>query len=341
MAWDRSKPAASGFLVSAEIRQNWTALERSLSGVSLLADPTFLIWPAGDAAAPAHWSLQGAGAAVARIGTGLPDGTRKVGKYAAKVTAGSSAQAYLAQSLITVANYDDGFDGVPVSFGAWVHASNANTVRLMIDDGQRTTTSAYHSGDGQWQWLTVAGHVVHEAANRLQALLNVAPGGAGRISGAVFVVGEVPPPQFMPPPVAYGTLYFPLAGPAQVGARKAEYVFGRPGLVKDVQLFAKTGPVGAGVIVDVNHWDGAAYQSMFIARPQIAAGTVAGASQPDGTYRYRCFGGGFGTGIADGLLSVDVDQVGSTVAGADLQVHVRVLQFLRPLEVFLGPGEVA
>jgi len=45
--WDATKPATSTALVSADIRNNWTALSQTVGTTNLLADPTFLIWPAG------------------------------------------------------------------------------------------------------------------------------------------------------------------------------------------------------------------------------------------------------------------------------------------------------
>jgi hypothetical protein len=49
-----------------------------LGGVNLIRNDDFLSWPDGDSAAPVYWALTGAGASVARTGTGLGDTNRKI-----------------------------------------------------------------------------------------------------------------------------------------------------------------------------------------------------------------------------------------------------------------------
>jgi hypothetical protein len=101
-------------------------------------------------------------------------------------------------------------------------------------------------------------------------------------------------------------------------------------------------PTGAALIVDANHWDGAAFQTMFATRPQIAAAASGSiVAIPDGTYRYRCFDGYASASLTDRLLSLDVDQIGSVAPGTDLHIYVRSMSFQRPLDQFLLATEYA
>lgn len=339
-SFDATKPASSTFLVSSEIRQNFDALTYALAP-NQVADPTFLIWAAGDSAAPSHWTLTGAGATITRTGTGLGDTTRKAGKFAAKVVAGGGAAAKLTQDLLTTTTYDDIFDAETFSFGCWAKTSSSNAGRMYIDDGFSTTATSYHTGDGTFQWLT-ATRTIDVSATKIQVVLEAAAGTTVYWSGPTVIFGPIKPSAFRPAPSVYGVLYFPTVGNAATGTKKSVWVPSRPGIVKDVQLRCETAPTTQAIIVDVNTWDGSAFTSMFSTRPQIAASGNQGGAQPDTTYARRCLSGLWGSSLsAGGALSWDVDQVGSGTVGADLAVHVRVLQFARPLESFLGYNEVA
>lgn len=341
MGWDKTKPATNSALVSAEIRDNWTALETSLGGANLLADPTFRVWAAGDSAAPTHYVLAGAGAAVARTGTGLGDTSRKRGAFAAKVTS-AAATATLSQDLLPTSAYDDGFDSVYVSCGAWVKCSSASKARIQITDGATTTSSSYHTGGGAFEWLTITGHQISASATKLTFQLSVeATSIAAIISGPTFVLGQVPPADYIPAPVKIDEWVAYIPGTLTTGTAKWRIESFRPGIVLDVHLVVGTAPTGQALIVDVNTFDGAANTSMFSTRPQIAASASRGDGQPDTTYARRCFAANFGsTNTTGGSLTLDIDQVGSGTAGADLWAHIRHMSYARPLEAFLAYNQI-
>lgn len=84
-------------------------------------------------------------------------------------------------------------------------------------------------------------------------------------------------------------------------------------LVESVRASVGTAPTGSGVTVDVNK-NGTTIYTTQSARPQIAAGaSTATGNSPAVT-----------TLTAGDYLTVDVDAIGSTVAGADLTVAIRL-----------------
>lgn len=339
-AWDKTKPPTNGPLVSADIRSNWTAIETAIGGANQIGDPTFLVWAAGDAAAPTMWTLAGAGSSVARTGTGLGDTNRKVGAFAAKVTAGGGAVATLLQQLMTTTSYDSGFSSTSVSFGAWVRCTVASSGRLEITDGVSTSFSSFHTGGSAFEWLTISGHSINAAATKLAAGLEVAISQTCHVSGPTFVLGQIPPSGFVPAPLTRTEYACHVAGNLSTGT-KCYIPVNRPGIVDDVELAAITQPATQAIIVNVKTHDGAAFTTMYSTRPQVSAATNLGGAVPDTTYARRCLSGQFaGAIVAGAIIEVDVDQVGVGTVGADLRVSIRVKQPARPFETFLAYNEI-
>jgi hypothetical protein len=108
------------------------------------------------------------------------------------------------------------------------------------------------------------------------------------------------------------TLTFAVVGTLTVGTDKAPTILAPCTLsIVKVKLVVKTAPTGQAIIVDVNK-NGTTIFTTQANRPQIAAGSTTGDSgTPDVT------------ALAEGdKLTVDVDQVGSGTAGADLTVEI-------------------
>lgn len=333
---------ADGTLKAISGQASTTQLAASLGAGNWLANPDFLIWPAGDAAAPSYWTLNGAGASVARVGTGLGDTTTKVGPYSAKVTR-AAADANLVQKLLNTTSFGANglhLKGTSFGFGAWVKTSIGSHARLQFNDGSTTSESSYHTGGGDWEWLTGT-HVVDSGATYLALELEVnGSAGDAYVSGATALPGLVAPSNWVPCPTVYGTLGFTIVGTVTTGDNKNRVMFSRPGLLKDVALAVVTAPTGAALIVDFDVYDSAAWNSPFATRPQIAISGLTGAAQPDGTYRYRCLAGGGGVVTTNNWFRFNVDQVGSGVAGAQLDVMCRILQYMPPQECLKNYADI-
>jgi hypothetical protein len=308
------------------------------NGEQLIADTQMLIWAAGDAAAPSHYVLGGTTPTITRAGDGLGDTNRKYGPYCAKLTGAAGGAGTLLQYVLPAASFDSYWQGQSFSMGAWVKCSSPSSARLLIYDGIGTSNSSYHSGGGAWEWLTVT-RTLDGAASELTMGFETAQSVVSYVSGMRGVRGGTVPAGPAPSPSVYGTIIFKKSGDCSAAEDFDGFMPSRPLIVKDVVLRILTAPTGANLVVDVKHWDGAASQTMFSSKPTITAAGNYGESQPDGTYRYRCFTGSQAATYTDGLMSVDIDSVGSTIAGANLTIFVRCLQYLRPLESFLGYNE--
>lgn len=108
-----------------------------------------------------------------------------------------------------------------------------------------------------------------------------------------------------------------IAGVVTTGAGKATFrnTTGEVLTIHNVRLAAGTAPTGADLIVDVNS-NGA---SVFTAggRPRVAAGATVGGS----------FANAASVLVpVNGVITVDVDAVGSTVAGSDLSIVVEAVR---------------
>ena len=309
-----------------------------LGGVNLVPNDDFLLWPDGDSSAPDGDTLSGAGATIARCGTGLADTTRKVGDFCAKITR-AAADAKLTRQLLSGASFTRGnyIIGLYACGGMWVKCSTPNVARVAIYDGAGYTYSAYHTGGGTFEFLPVARQINALATelSLIECVDNAATN--AHFSGRTLMLLDASAslPRYVPTPAQKGTIHFALSGNLAGTTNAARMTPGRSGIVTDVQLYAKTAPTGQAAIFDLNTWDGAALTSMFSTRPQIAAAGNVGQAAPDTTYARRCLRTQSGSSlVVGGLLSLDVDQVGSGVAGADASIDVRVLQYQTPLDKF-------
>jgi hypothetical protein len=64
------------------------------------------------------------------------------------------------------------FAGKTVAFGLWVKTDVANNFRIGIQDGVTGSVSAYHTGDGTWQWLEVTKSVSSSATMFMAFVIN-------------------------------------------------------------------------------------------------------------------------------------------------------------------------
>ncbi|TCO14361.1 hypothetical protein EV652_12453 [Kribbella steppae] len=106
---------------------------------------------------------------------------------------------------------------------------------------------------------------------------------------------------------------FSITGAVAVATGKSRIYLEGDYVVETVRAAVNTAPTGAALVVDVNR-NGTTIYTDQSKRPSIAAGTNSATGNDPAV-----------TALAAGdYLTVDVDQVGSSAAGADLTVTVRV-----------------
>ena len=337
MSFNENNPATSTLLISGDMRANFLATRRHMYSANLLMDPLFECWPDTDAGPLAAWTHTVGGGSLARE-VGVAD--RVVGDMSARVTFGVSA-GILSQDILAAADYDPYFDSRVVTAGCFLKTSTGSIGRIRIDDGGGTpTNSAFHTGGGAFEFLDVE-HLIDPGATKLTLELRVEGGGNVIFCGPSFLFSDLKPDRFVMPPMARNTLLLNRGGDAFLGSLPVEFVPQRPFIVEHVQLRVTTAPTGADLIVDVNQFDGATFSSMFTVggRPRILAGAgFNGGDTPDGTYNRKCFGSHFGSAVpgAGDVLQAEIDNVGSSIPGENLIVHVRYKTWLRPQEIFAG-----
>ena len=106
---------------------------------------------------------------------------------------------------------------------------------------------------------------------------------------------------------------FAKTGTLAVGAGTGRFRFPWAATILGVTAAVNTAPTGASLIADVNK-NGTTIFTTQSNRPTITATTNATTSEPTP---------GVTAIVAGDYLTVDIDQIGSTVAGADLTVFVR------------------
>ena len=308
------------------------AIAQTLGAKNLHPDPYILFWAAGDAAAPSGSTLAKDGnSALARNTT-----TYKFGGMAPQLKLGTTATISTSVRWPIFSSLPVSWRGKTIGYGAWLYTATAGLGQIWIADGgtDGTTYSNPHSGGGGWEWISGTHTITGDATELSIYVASVISGqGASEVwtifDGKTITKGPSAPTDTVAPITVEGLLYpGVIKGNAAVATRVFDFDARQPFIVLNTSLRVITAPTGAALIVDVNHWDGSIFQSMHSTKPQIAATAFNGGADPDGTYRYRCFDGRKNAeSITDCILTADVDQIGSTVKGEDLQIMIAVMQF--------------
>lgn len=128
----------------------------SQSFTNVLSNGNFESWSLGETSAPDGW-YAGAGTTLYRDGT-----NKKIGIYSASLTSPNGAQGYIYQQITDLTYYR----GRTVTLGGWVKTSVPARVTIYIQDGISSAISPYHTGSGNWEFLTVP-FVINNAATEL------------------------------------------------------------------------------------------------------------------------------------------------------------------------------
>lgn len=182
-----------------------TQLRALVGNKNIVNNGDLRLWTAGPAAAPDNFVLSGAGAAVARTGSGEADTTSFfAGQFAAKITYGS-AIAKLTQSLIdsgVFANFAR-VEGRTIAVAALGKSSIASHLSIVIDDGVTTSrggqggNGTFHTGGGADEVL-YATHTISASATKLDIYAEVASAGSGYVGGIASIFSANAPSDWPP-----------------------------------------------------------------------------------------------------------------------------------------------
>ena len=322
--------------------QAGTAAKADVQGVvgqgNWVQNDIFIIWAKGDAVAPTSFTLT-------TVACAREASTKKVGAMSVKLTR-SGSDGTLAQDVLNSGSMSAAgayFKSRTFSFGAWVKTSVASHARLQLDDGVTTSETSYHTGGDTWEFLTTT-HTLSASATKLTVLMESKnSNGDAYFSGCTVIPDEnaVGITGWIPCPSIIGAIVFKYGNAVAVDTDLDRFSPHRACIIKDVRLCIITAPTDASLIVDINVYDGSAWQPAFTTKPKLLTTEVSSALfEPDGTYAYRCIEAGHANSNNDDILNYDVDQVGSSVGGSDLYTHLRMLQFIRPQESLLEADAV-
>lgn len=142
------------------------------------------IWGSGTSSAATGWTLNGAGATVAKDTTNFKVGT------AAMALTRAGTDCTLQLTVTTAYPPATFWRSRTVTFGAWVRATVASRARIRIDDGVSTSFSSYHSGGSAFEFLTVT-RTLDAAATTVQVAFQVDTGNTtAQFDGAILVTGN-------------------------------------------------------------------------------------------------------------------------------------------------------
>jgi hypothetical protein len=183
----------------AEYPWSWAIkrAELDIDDDNLLSNGNMETWTAGTAIAPTGWTAAGTGAAVARSTAHI-----KKGSYSARVTR-TANDCYIYQAVHATKSIAY-WQGRDVTLGCWVLATTASQAKVTLYDGVGSTSSDFHAGDGEWEWLEVT-HSVDSAATEVTVRLEVVTtDGAVYFDNATIGDGDEAP---LPVEPAYGYTY--------------------------------------------------------------------------------------------------------------------------------------
>lgn len=141
-------------------------------------------WSAGTPADPDGWTSAGAP-------TIAKDADERYGHFAAKITFVAAA-ASLYRDIEEFAFFQSRI----VTLGAWIKTGTANIARIRISDGVASTDSPFHTGGGNYEWLTVT-RTINGGATRVRAECRVEAAGNALFDGVILVDGAICP-TYMP-----------------------------------------------------------------------------------------------------------------------------------------------
>ncbi len=188
-----------------------------------------------------------------------------------------------------------------------VPAGTGSIINSLIDDLRVRTTANFDSvPDGSITSAKIANGAIVDADVNASAAIGLSKLATGALPSAIKVNASNFTNSVVP-----SDAVFTIPGDLTTGAKNVRYYFETTRTISNVIVSVGTAPTGASAIFDVNK-NGTTIFTTQGNRPTIAAsGFYDGSSVPDVT-----------SIVAGDYLTVDVDQIGSSVAGKDAVVRI-------------------
>lgn len=188
-----------------------------------------------------------------------------------------------------------------------VPAATSAITNALIDDLRDRANANYDSvADGSITSGKIANGAIVDADINASAAITLSKLGIGALPSTVSVARANFPNSYIP-----GEAVFTVPGSVVVGARNLRYYCEQDRTIANVVASVGTAPTGASLIFDVNK-NGTTIFSTQANRPTITASNFYdGSSTPDVT-----------AVSAGDYLTVDVDQIGSTISGSDAVIKI-------------------
>jgi len=126
--------------------------EGTMNLENLAKNGAFDTWSGGGSAAPDNWTLLGGGSVAQENGSGnVQEGT-----YSCKLTGDANGNRIYQTIIATISDTQNTrWRGMDVTAGAWIKTTSGNTARLYFEDGVGYQYSDFHTGSGNWEWISV------------------------------------------------------------------------------------------------------------------------------------------------------------------------------------------
>ena len=179
----------AGQIANATLQTGKFNITDSNYGSQMIANGSMESWSQGTSSVPDGWTLNGAGATVAKNTTNITDG-----KASVNVTAALNTATDLAQNRIVIsATENTRLRGRVVTLAGDVKVSSASRAFIKVDDGVSTTSSSFHTGGGAFETITIS-HTINASATKLEISMEIASGASitATYDAIVMVEGSSP-----------------------------------------------------------------------------------------------------------------------------------------------------
>lgn len=197
------------------------------SGVNLVPNGNFLMWPDGQSDVPAYFSKT-VGLVVAWLSSqsGYVDASKVPGPYRIQLSPPAATDYDLDNQLVTPTDLTT-YGAYPLSgrffsAGVYVKSGTTGAIQLILDDGAAEHVIASNSGSASWEWISGAAQL-SASPTELTVRVRTKAAVVSEIAGLFVTPGDSGAPNFSPPLMKLGNMVMVFDGIATDGTKVAFY----------------------------------------------------------------------------------------------------------------------